>query len=163
MDSQPTEPQHQSFKLTPPAKPQTISFKRLAIMIAAAIIGFFILIVISVATSNSSNTNTSTPTAASNSQKTTQQAKYSANVDVSSDMVVNPADLAGHGTVKNTGDAAGTPSCSLSAHDDTYTYTGIDVIKPTSPIQPGDTWNFEDDMTITKQGAQYVTAVDIKC
>ncbi|MEO6760905.1 MAG: hypothetical protein ABI220_00820 [Candidatus Saccharimonadales bacterium] len=86
---------------------------------------------------------------------------YSA--ETSGTIVKNPADLEVFAKIKNTGDSSGTPSCTLQANDDSSTYTGVDVVTRTSPLQAGGEWDFRDDMTITHQGAQYVTSVNIDC
>lgn len=80
-----------------------------------------------------------------------------------STLVVNPADLRVFGEVKNTGAVDGKPSCSINARDASYTYSGVDVVSPNNPIKPGDSWDFAADVTVTKQGAQYVTVVEIAC
>lgn len=61
------------------------------------------------------------------------------------------------------GAVAGTPTCTIQAHDDSYSYTGTDAVPRTSPLEPGGVWYFKDDVTITNQGAQYVTQVNISC
>jgi len=77
--------------------------------------------------------------------------------------VINPADLRIFAVVKNTGSAPGTPNCNIQAEDASYTYTGFDLVTDKSALQPGATSTFSDDITITKQGAQYVTQITIDC
>lgn len=77
--------------------------------------------------------------------------------------VVNPADLRLYGEVKNTGGKSGTPSCTIQAHDDSYSYHGTDIVTRTSPLNPGGVWDWKDDITITSQGAQYVTQIEVSC
>jgi hypothetical protein len=91
------------------------------------------------------------------------KATYVGSVPSDGMTVVNPADLHVTGQVQNTGKKAGTPSCTLQAHDNAYSYSGTDVVTKTSPLQPGATWYFHDDLTITHQGAQYITTVDVSC
>jgi hypothetical protein len=100
---------------------------------------------------------------ATNNSNSDGNTTYSATVNVGDSMVLNPASLRVFGVVHNTGTVAGTPSCTLQAHDDGYNYTGTDVVTRTSLLNPGGQWNFGDDMTITHQGAQYVTTVDVNC
>jgi hypothetical protein len=77
--------------------------------------------------------------------------------------VVNPADLAVTVKVTNTGTTAGIPSCTIQAHDAAYAYTGIDVVSLQQPVPAGAFRLFTDDITITGQGAQYVTQATVKC
>ena len=77
--------------------------------------------------------------------------------------IINPADLRVYGEVKNTGGKSGTPSCTIQAHDDAYSYHGTDVVERTSPLKPGGIWDWVDDVTITSQGAQYVTKIEVQC
>jgi hypothetical protein len=77
--------------------------------------------------------------------------------------VINPADLRIYGEVKNTGGKSDTPTCTIQAHDDTYSYHGTDAVERTSPLKPGGIWDWVDDVTITSQGAQYVTKIEVIC
>lgn len=95
--------------------------------------------------------------------KSTPPPHYVASMKPDSMLVINPGDLRVYGQVKNTGKGAGTPSCTLQAHDAAYSYSGTDVVTKTSPLQPGATWNFADNLTITNQGASYITVVSVSC
>lgn len=77
--------------------------------------------------------------------------------------VVNPADLAVTFHVTNTGKKAGTPECTVQAQDPSYTYHGIDIGKLSDPIPPGETKTTVMNLTISKQGASYVTDATVKC
>lgn len=77
--------------------------------------------------------------------------------------VINPADLAVTVRVTNTGKAAGTPQCTVDASDPSGTYTGVDVATLKGKVAAGQTTTFVDNLTITKQGAQYVTDVKVTC
>jgi hypothetical protein len=77
--------------------------------------------------------------------------------------VINPADLAVVVQVTNTGDQAGTPTCTIDAEDGSYAYHGVDVATLKDPVAAGATTNFADNLTITGQGAQYVTEATAKC
>lgn len=77
--------------------------------------------------------------------------------------VINPADLAVTVHVTNTGKTAGTPTCKVQANDPSYAYTGFDEGTLTNPVQPGQTVTYVDNVTITGQGAQYVTQATVSC
>lgn len=77
--------------------------------------------------------------------------------------VINPADLAVTVHVTNTGKTAGTPTCTVSASDPSGTYTGFDVGTLTSPVAAGQTTTYVDNVTITHQGAAYVTSATVSC
>ena len=92
-----------------------------------------------------------------------KKAKYTATVDTSNIVVINPATVSLSFQVKNTGNAAGQPWCTLQASDANDTYSGTDYFQLSSPIQPGQTSTSADSLTITNQGAQYVTQATISC
>jgi hypothetical protein len=77
--------------------------------------------------------------------------------------VINPADLAVVVRVTNTGTKAGTPTCTIEAEDASYAYHGVDAATLKNPVTAGATTNFVDNLTITGQGAQYVTQATAKC
>jgi hypothetical protein len=83
--------------------------------------------------------------------------------DTGSVAIVNPATLRVYVEVKNTGKADGKPECTVQARDDNSTYTGTDVVTKNAALQPGGVWDFDDALTITRQGAQYVTQVSVDC
>lgn len=76
---------------------------------------------------------------------------------------VNPADLAVTFQVTNTGKKAGTPECTVQAQDPTYTYHGVNIGKLTAPIQPGETKTTVMDLTITQEGASFISKATVKC
>jgi hypothetical protein len=77
--------------------------------------------------------------------------------------VLNPASLRVWITVRNTGTAAGTPSCTVSVRDSSYTYSGWDVWSYRKPIQPRHMTYGSGPITVTNQGAAYVTQAKVKC
>jgi len=91
-----------------------------------------------------------------------KSAKYSATIDTNSFNVVNPATLAVTFHVTNNGTAAGEPQCTIDVNDANSTYTGADLVTLKS-VAPGQTVTSVDNITVTKQGAQYVTAGKIDC
>ena len=76
---------------------------------------------------------------------------------------INPADLRVYIHVVNTSNVSGTPSCFVYAQDPDDNYQGFNTVQHDSALKPGGEWNFADDLTITKQGSQYVTQVSVKC
>jgi len=78
-------------------------------------------------------------------------------------VVINPADLAVTVRVTNTGKAAGTPTCTVQAQDAAAAYTGFDTATLKGAIQPGSFAVYVDNVTITHQGAKYVTQVTVSC
>lgn len=135
-----------SYQLPPQAAPAVKAPRRrrrpllgcLAVIAAAAVAG----IAISVATSGGGTT-------------------WKAHVENS--VVINPADLAVAVQVTNTGSTAGTPTCTVTAQDPSDAYGGFDEGTLTSPVQPGATTTYVDNVTISGQGARYVTQVSVTC
>ena len=144
-------PPQQQYAPQPPqppaAQPQQPAAKRkgrplvgcLTLIVAAAIIA----VIIAVATSGSG------------------PSPWKATVGDS--VVINPADLAVTVHVTNTGSTAATPTCTVQASDPSGTYTGFDQGTLTSPVQAGQTTTYVDNVTITHEGAQYVTSVTVSC
>lgn len=77
--------------------------------------------------------------------------------------VINPADLAVTVHVTNTGKTAATPTCTVRASDPSGAYTGFDEGTLANPVQPGQTVTYVDNVTISGQGAQYVTSATVSC
>jgi hypothetical protein len=94
-------------------------------------------------------------------EKAASAAQYKASVAFTK--VVNPADLAVYFTVKNTGGSAGSPQCTVNASDPSGAYTGFNSGTVASAIQPGATEKNMINVTITSQGAKYVTSVTVTC
>ncbi len=90
-------------------------------------------------------------------------AKYKATLDTTSFNVINPATLGVTFHVKNIGTKAGNPTCTIDVSDTSGTYNGTDVLSDGPTIKPGQTVTSADQITITKQGAQYVTGGTISC
>src|SRR3989344_8550274 len=98
-------------------------------------------------------------------QPETKAAKFSAGLQPgdTSMQVVNPASLRVFLRVENTGDAEGKPECTILANDSSGTYHGSSTLNKTSPVKPGEKWDFATVLTITKEGAQYVNNVKVEC
>lgn len=91
-----------------------------------------------------------------------KKAKYTATVDTSSIAVVSPTTVSVSYHVKNIGKAAGTPSCTITVNDASDAHFGEDVVSVGS-IKVGQTVTSADSITISNQGAQYVTQATINC
>lgn len=77
---------------------------------------------------------------------------------------INPATVSVSFRVTNVGSVSGTPTCTIEVQDPSYAYHGVDEFKLPESVDPGQTINSADpSITITKQGAAYVTAADLKC
>lgn len=93
---------------------------------------------------------TTTPTTAGS-------ASYTASFQPDGLMVIDPADIRYFITVENTGDASGTPTCTINLSSPGGGYTGFDGITPTNPIKAGGTESYADTISVTGQGASYIT------
>jgi hypothetical protein len=77
--------------------------------------------------------------------------------------VVNPATLAVTIQVTNTGSSAAAPDCTVDASDASGTYSGANEGTFSSAIAPGQTSTSVMEVTITGQGARYVTSATVTC
>lgn len=78
-------------------------------------------------------------------------------------MVVNPAAVDVTLKITNTGSSAATPTCTVEASDSSGAYSGVNAGSLGSPVQPGQTVTSVMEVTITNQGAQYVTSATVSC
>ena len=90
---------------------------------------------------------------------------YSASFQSGGLSVQNPAEVEVYITVKNTGKSSGTPTCTINLSSPGGAYFGVDVITPNNPIRAGGQESYTDTITVTNQGAQYVTigASSVSC
>lgn len=97
-------------------------------------------------------------------QNATQQVKTSPAYEstVTDYKVVNPATIQFTARVKNTGNGSGTPNCKVKGTDSSGTYKGYDYFK-IDPLEPSKEQTFNGNITITKEGAVYVTDMQITC
>lgn len=77
--------------------------------------------------------------------------------------VINPGDVAVTVHVTNTGKSAATPTCTVQVSDPAGSYTGIDQGTLSSPVQPGQTVTYVDNVSVSNNGAQYVTDATVSC
>ena len=77
---------------------------------------------------------------------------------------LNPASGRAVFTIRNVGDAAGVPGdCTVKVQDASGTYRGFDFITLENEIQPGAKFMGNVVLTVTKEGAQFVTQGSIEC
>jgi hypothetical protein len=75
----------------------------------------------------------------------------------------NPATAVVEILVRNTGKIASAPECMVQLHDESDTYQGSDTFTPDKTLQPGEQWSFRGDVTVTKEGAAYITQGGVTC
>jgi hypothetical protein len=78
-------------------------------------------------------------------------------------MVVNPATVKVFFNVKNDSSGDVQPSCTVEVKDDSGTYHGYDIFDIGEAISPGQQKNGAGIITVTKQGAAFVTKGSITC
>jgi hypothetical protein len=88
---------------------------------------------------------------------TTTAAAYTAVFQPGGLEVIDPAEITVYITVTNTGGASGTPNCTINLSSPGGAYTGFDAVIPDNPIPAGGQESYKDTITVTNQGAQYVT------
>lgn len=78
-------------------------------------------------------------------------------------MVVNPAAVDVTLKITNTSSSPATPTCTVDASDSSGAYSGVNEGSLSEPVQPGQTMTSVMEVTITHQGAQYVTSATVSC
>ena len=77
---------------------------------------------------------------------------------------LNPASGRAVFTIRNIGEVAGTPkSCTVRVQDDSGTYKGYDFISGFNEIKPGAKFMGNVVLTVTKEGASFVTQGSVSC
>lgn len=82
---------------------------------------------------------------------------------ITSYTAINPGTLEVHYSVQNTTDRAGKSNCSITMKDAASTYNGYGTYQSNVEIQPGQTYSGVGNVTITNNGASYVTRGGITC
>lgn len=78
--------------------------------------------------------------------------------------VVNPSQLSVEYRVKNTTKNPGKSMCSINMQDATSKYSGNDFgYESAKEIQPGETYSGVASLSISNEGAQYITKGGINC
>jgi hypothetical protein len=75
----------------------------------------------------------------------------------------NPASLRVVAEVKNSGNAEGKFNCTIRGKDSGSNYTGFDMFEAEVSQAPDEVRKLIGNITITKEGAAYVTDVSISC
>jgi hypothetical protein len=125
-------------------------------------LSFFVVAIIAGALggTKSSTSSTSVSAAATASTDSSGARVYPASVDGYA--VVDPATIAVRFTVHNDGTQAVSPACTISLQNAGGSYHGFDVFYM-NPISAGGVTHGTGNITITSQGAQFVTQSSISC
>jgi Fe2+ transport system protein B len=99
----------------------------------------------------------------SNSPSTPAAPASSFTGQVLSDTVIDPATANVQFSITNDGTTAGIPNCSVEVHNTGYSYTGFDSPIIPTPIAPGATLKGNMNITVTGQGASFITAGTVTC
>ena len=78
-------------------------------------------------------------------------------------IVINPGDIAVTLKITNTGKTAATPTCTVNASDPAGSYTGVFQGTLQNTVQPGRTTTTVANVSVSNNGAQYVTDVSVSC
>jgi hypothetical protein len=76
---------------------------------------------------------------------------------------INPASGVVTFSITNNGDAPGKPDCKVAVQDDSGTYRGYDYPIFDNDVAPGETVKGNMTLTVTKEGASYVTTGSVTC
>lgn len=99
--------------------------------------------------------------AISNSTDTTPKSTYEAHItDIGA---IDPTTAKVLVIVKNTGKIEAAPICQISVHNESRTYQGFDTFDQLKKLKPGEQWGFSGTLTVTNQGADYVTNGSVSC
>lgn len=77
--------------------------------------------------------------------------------------VVNPATVNVSVEVTQVGAGTGHPSCTINVSDPGGSYTGVDIFNAPILRGDGDSAEFNGNVTVTNQGAKYVTKATVDC
>ncbi len=125
------------------------------IMKVLSVIFGFILVVFIIALVVGTIKNQNTPKSSS------PKASYSATITRSSP--IDPATLWVSVRVTNTSNVSGEPDCTVRAQNPSGSYKGWDIFGLGRKIAPGGTDSFNARLTITNNGASYVTEATVSC
>ena len=76
---------------------------------------------------------------------------------------INPASGTVTFSITNNGDAPGKPNCKVAVQDESGTYRGYDYPIFDNEVAPGETVKGKITLTVTKEGATYVTNGSVTC
>ncbi len=143
-------------------KPKKKSNKGKFILLGVLI--FFMLVVIGAASDDTSNTGQDSKNSeAKTEEKKPEPPKPTYEASLGEYWAQDPATLIVTVHVKNTSQVEGSPSCFVSASNPSSVYTGYDTFAGLKTLAPGEEWNFNARLTITKEGAAYVSQGSVEC
>ncbi len=123
-------------------------------------ISFIVLIIIGALFGEDTSTTSPTPEA---SPEPTLEFSYSA--EITRWEPINPASGRAVFTIRNTGEVSFIPdSCTVQVEDDSLTYKGFDFVSGfTETIKPGAKFMANVVLTVTKEGAFFITKGSVDC
>lgn len=80
-----------------------------------------------------------------------------------SSLVLDPATLNVTIAVDNVGEVKGKPECTVRAQNPSGSYSGWEISAMNNEIAPGDTDSISVNLTISNQGAIYITQITSSC
>jgi hypothetical protein len=89
--------------------------------------------------------------------------KASYETTIGSSNVIDPATISIAVKIRNISSVAGSPRCSVSASNASGTYKGYDYFSDLGSIEPSKEGIFAARLTITNEGAQYITKANATC
>jgi hypothetical protein len=138
-----------------PLPPQKKKIKKWQI----GVITIFLLILIGALFGEDTSTTNPVPEV---SEEPAVELRYSA--EITRWEPINPASGRAVFTIRNTGDASFIPdSCTVRVQDASYTYSGFDFISGFGEIKPGAKFMGNVVLTVTKEGAFFITQGSVDC
>lgn len=154
----------------PMSKEDLAKSKKSTIALIVGLVLFFVLMIVAVASSsdeisNEIKKNNSNNKSQDLERKETEQPEKEAvfTTEVVSYDPVDPATLNVIVKITNSGEAAKVPSCEIAGSNANGSYKGFDLFELTDPIEPGGSYTFNGNITITNEGSFYVTEVTADC
>jgi hypothetical protein len=147
-----------SMTVNESSSPKKKKFKKWQIIV----IGLLVLSVIGAIFGEDSSTTTPAPTPEVSAEP---ELAFTYSAEVTRWEPLNPASGRAVFTIRNTGEVSFIPeSCTVSVQDDSYTYKGYDYISGfTETIKPGGKFMGNVVLTVTKEGAFFVTNGEVEC
>lgn len=114
-------------------------------LLGIIILGVIMVVIVANASKNSAN----------------PQVQYESSIQGTN--TIDPATLMVRVSVKNTSSVAGKPSCTVRADSTNHTYKGFDIFTYKEELKAGASTMLVGPLTITKEGAEYITGVTVDC
>jgi hypothetical protein len=77
--------------------------------------------------------------------------------------VIDPQTVSVSFEITNSGQASGTPWCSVTVKSPNSAYQGSDYFLVANPIYAGQTSSLADSVDVSAQGAQFITSAKVSC